>query len=106
VRGHGYRLVPAVTPLESTAGPPSTRRHAGFRAGIAALLALALVAVLFTLRLTAIRYGALWYPVMADSRRLPGFVSLMREVRLAPYWRRYGWPDHCQPVDETDFRCF
>jgi TolB-like protein/tetratricopeptide (TPR) repeat protein len=67
---------------------------------------LALEAFAVEVRLTAIRYGALWYPVMADARRLPGFVNLMREVRLAPYWRRYGWPDHCESVDEKDFRCF
>ena len=67
---------------------------------------LAIEAFTVEVRLTAIRYGALWYPVMADVRRLPDFVSLMREVRLAPYWRRYGWPDHCEPVGDKDFRCF
>jgi TolB-like protein/tetratricopeptide (TPR) repeat protein len=67
---------------------------------------LALEAFAIEVRLTAIRYGALWYPVMGVVRRLPGFASLMSEVQLAPYWRRYGWPDHCEPVDEKNFRCF
>ncbi len=57
-------------------------------------------------RLTTIRYGALWYPVMSEVRQLPEFKALMREVNLVDYWREYGWADWCQPQGEQDFECF
>lgn len=57
-------------------------------------------------RLTAIRYGALWYPVMNEVRQLPAFKDLMREVNLVEYWRTHGWPDHCRPLGTDDFECY
>jgi len=57
------------------------------------------------LRLTTIRFGALWYPVMSDVRQLPGFKELMLEVNLVDYWRAYGWSSHCRPLGEEDFEC-
>jgi TolB-like protein len=57
-------------------------------------------------RLLTVRYGALWYPVMAEARRLPAFKTLLSEVNLVDYWREYGWPDHCRPLDKEDFECF
>ena len=50
VRGHGYRLVPAVTPVEFTAEFVTTQRRVGFPAGVVALLALTAVALLFAVR--------------------------------------------------------
>lgn len=54
---------------------------------------------------TRIRYGALWFPVMADVRRLPKFKSFVIEVNLVDYWKRHGWPDFCGPRGEEDFVC-
>jgi tetratricopeptide (TPR) repeat protein len=57
------------------------------------------------LRRTTIRFGALWYPVMSDVRRLDAFKELMTELNLVEYWRTYGWADACRPVGEEDFAC-
>lgn len=57
-------------------------------------------------RLTPIRYGALWSPVMSEVRKLPGFKQLMTDVNLVEYWRTYGWPDHCRPIGNNDFECY
>jgi TolB-like protein len=57
-------------------------------------------------RLTTIRLGALWYPVMSEVRRLPEFKHLMSEINLLKYWRAYGWSSHCRPLGEDDFECF
>lgn len=57
------------------------------------------------LRHTTIRFGALWYPVMSDVRRLDAFKELMTELNLVEYWRIHGWADACQPVGDEDFAC-
>jgi hypothetical protein len=56
-------------------------------------------------RNTSIRNFALWYPVMAGVRQLPGFKDLVTEVRLVDYWRAYGWADACRPLGDGDFEC-
>lgn len=55
---------------------------------------------------TRLRLMRIWGPAYADMRRLPGFASLMTEIRLPPYWREFGWPDRCRPAGEQDFECF
>lgn len=57
------------------------------------------------LRLTTIRFGTLWYPVLADVRRLPEFKQFLRDVNLVQYWRNHGWSDFCRPYGEEDFIC-
>jgi hypothetical protein len=52
-----------------------------------------------------IRLQALWYPVMSETRRLPAFKELMRDINLVEYWRAKGWADACQPSGEDDFSC-
>jgi len=53
------------------------------------------------------RYASLlWFPVMAEARRLPAFKELVIELNLVDYWREYGWSDHCRPLGENDFECF
>lgn len=66
----------------------------------------ALEAIAHEARLTTIRHGSLWYPVMAEARKLPGFKQLVTDVNLVEYWRNYGWSDHCRPVSADDFECF
>lgn len=51
------------------------------------------------------RLHAIWYPVMSDVRRLPGFKDLAKKLNLVEYWRTYSWPDHCEPVGDNDFMC-
>ena len=54
---------------------------------------------------TTIRYGALWYPVMSDARRLPRFKQLVTDSNLVEYWRAYGWADYCRPLGDAEFVC-
>ncbi len=56
-------------------------------------------------RLTSVRLGALWYPVMSEARQLPEFKDLVTDINLVEYWRMYGWADHCRPVGNNDFVC-
>lgn len=66
---------------------------------------LALRAIETEVRHTTIRMGMLWYPVLSDARKLPGFKDLMIEINLVDYWRAYGWGDHCKPMADGDFSC-
>ena len=47
----------------------------------------------------------LWQPLMRDSRKLPGFKDLVRNLGLVDYWRAYEWPDFCRPAGAADFIC-
>jgi TolB-like protein len=67
---------------------------------------LALTAISYEARQTTIRYGALWFPVMSEMRKLPGFKQLVKDVNLVEYWRSYGWTDHCRAIGADDFECF
>ena len=57
-------------------------------------------------KLLPVRYGALWFPVMREARKLPAFKALVSDVNLVDYWREYGWPDHCRAIGADDFECF
>lgn len=48
---------------------------------------------------------ALWQPLMHEVRTLPAFKNVVRELGLVDYWRAYGWPDFCHPIDGEDFAC-
>ncbi|MEM7503212.1 MAG: winged helix-turn-helix domain-containing protein [Pseudomonadota bacterium] len=54
---------------------------------------------------TPLRLVAIFYPVMSEARQLPEFRQLMSDLNLVEYWRAYGWPDACKPVDSEDFAC-
>lgn len=56
-------------------------------------------------RFMSIRLQALWYPVMSEMRRLPGFKDLVRDINLVTYWHAYGWPEACQPLEGDEFAC-
>jgi TolB-like protein len=47
----------------------------------------------------------LWLPIFDDVRRLPDFKDLVRDLGLVDYWREYGWPPFCRPLDGDDFVC-
>jgi TolB-like protein/tetratricopeptide (TPR) repeat protein len=55
---------------------------------------------------TAIRYATLWYPMMSEVRRQPRFKTLVEQVNLVDYWRKYGWADSCRPLGPEAFECF
>jgi tetratricopeptide (TPR) repeat protein len=53
-----------------------------------------------------VTYRPLWWPLMRDVRRLPGFKDLVRKLGLAGYWRATGnWGEFCRPVSADDFEC-
>jgi TolB-like protein len=47
----------------------------------------------------------LWLPLFDDVRRSPGFEALVANIGLVEYWKQYGWPSFCRPVDTADFEC-
>jgi len=51
------------------------------------------------------RLQAVWYPMMSEVRRLPGFKELVTDLNLVAYWRASGWADLCQPLGDDDFEC-
>jgi len=46
-----------------------------------------------------------WHPLYINMRRDPGFKDLVQEMGFVDFWRKYGWPDLCRPVEEDDFEC-
>ncbi len=40
-----------------------------------------------------------WMPESARLRRDQRFAAIMREIGLVQFWREFGWPDKCKPVD-------
>jgi len=68
--------------------------------------AFAMEAMSYEARKTTLRYGALWFPVMSEVRKLPKFKQLVTDVNLVDYWRIHGWADRCKPLGDEDFECF
>jgi TolB-like protein len=46
-----------------------------------------------------------WLPLFEDVRRVPEFKNVIRDLGLVDYWRQYGWPPFCRPLDGEDFEC-
>lgn len=44
--------------------------------------------------------AAIWHPLFADARKLPGFETLVGDLGLTAYWREYGFGDFCKPEKE------
>ena len=58
----------------------------------------------FAIDLPGARYGALWSPILAPTRRTEGFKAIVRELGIDDYWRSTGcWGDFARPVGEDDF---
>lgn len=54
--------------------------------------------------LRGITVGNIWFPAQKQTRRLPGFKALVRDLGLDNYWRRSGnWGDFARPVGADDF---
>ncbi len=45
-----------------------------------------------------------WMPEAAAMRRDPRFAAIMRDIGLVEFWREFGWPDKCKPV-ENSLKC-
>jgi hypothetical protein len=58
------------------------------------------------LHLSSVRLHEVWYPVMSEVRKLPGFKALVTDLNLVEYWRAIGWADLCRPLGDGDFECF
>ncbi len=91
--------------VDTTAPWPSKYHDIALLAALLGDPELALRSISVEARLTTIRLGALWYPVMREVRKLPGFASLMNEINLTAYWRAYGWADHCRPTNGETIVC-
>ena len=85
---------------------PSKRQDIALTAAYFGELQLAVKAISEEVGMTRLRMSALWYPMMADVRKLPEFKELVSDLNLVAYWRRYGWPDACAPLGEADFTCW
>lgn len=66
---------------------------------------LALSAMEKSVRLQTTGLYFIWTPLMHEVRQLPRFKEFLREMNLVEYWRRYGWPDLCIPLENGDFEC-
>ena len=44
--------------------------------------------------------GAIWHPLFADARRLPGFATLVGDLGMIDYWRVHGFGDFCKPAGD------
>jgi TolB-like protein len=48
----------------------------------------------------------IWRPIEKNTRRLPGFKELLRNIGLLDYWRNSGnWGQFCRPAGQADFEC-
>lgn len=46
-----------------------------------------------------------WQPVIRKVRQTHLFKELLKEIGLVDYWKEYGWPDLCRPLDNGNFEC-
>ncbi|MEJ0038711.1 MAG: hypothetical protein WDO68_21990 [Gammaproteobacteria bacterium] len=48
----------------------------------------------------------LWNPMLKNMRQLPGFKTLVSDLKLVDYWRGSGrWNEFCHPANDGDFEC-
>jgi hypothetical protein len=57
------------------------------------------------LPVNVVRMTQVWGPAYAPARATPAFKTLMQDMGLVDYWRRYGWSNKCRPVGASDFEC-
>ena len=50
-------------------------------------------------------YFLLWNPEYARYRASPQFRRHMRQTGVLDYWREYGFPPQCRPLDGDEFAC-
>ncbi len=42
---------------------------------------------------------SLWEPRSRDARQHPSFQKYAKTIGLVDYWKKYGWPDLCRPIE-------
>ena len=84
---------------------PGNRRDIGLWAGHFGDPTLALTAMRAAMTEAPARALYLWFPQLKEMRQLPEFKEFLREIGIVAYWREYGWPEICQPLDNGDFNC-
>jgi TolB-like protein len=57
------------------------------------------------LPVNVVRMTQVWGPAYGPARSSPSFKTLMQDMGLVDYWRRYGWANKCRPVGASDFEC-
>jgi TolB-like protein len=65
----------------------------------------ALDAIEKSVSLNASNIVFLWLPLFRIVRQLPRFKEFVKKIGLHDYWKKFGWPDFCQPLDDGDFEC-
>lgn len=89
----------------SARGNPNHRLYLGIWAGHFGDATLAFEA----LRAAIDEQGGLmiyiWLPQLAEMRQMPQFKEYLHEIGMVEYWKEYGWPPLCQPLDDDDFEC-
>jgi adenylate cyclase len=58
-----------------------------------------------TVSLNASNIVFLWLPLFRVVRQLPRFKEFVNTIGLVDYWKKFGWPDFCQAMDDGDFEC-
>jgi TolB-like protein len=46
-----------------------------------------------------------FFPETEPYRKMPGFKTHVKELKLIGYWQKNGWGDYCKPVGGDDFKC-
>jgi TolB-like protein/DNA-binding winged helix-turn-helix (wHTH) protein/Flp pilus assembly protein TadD len=89
----------------TVAGNPRLRSNIAIWAGHFGEPALALEAMRAAIGEQGGHAPFLWYPQLAQMRRLPEFKVYMREIGMVAYWDEYGWPPFCERLDQHEFEC-
>lgn len=52
----------------------------------------------------AVTAKTFWLPELSEARKDPRFKDFAERTGLLDYWRKFGWPQVCRPVDDS-FAC-
>lgn len=43
-----------------------------------------------------------WLPLLRAVRQLPRFKAFLKNIGLVDYWNKFGWPEFCRQLDNSD----
>ena len=87
-------------------GNPNHRRDIALWAGHFGDAQLALAAMRTVVDAQSGQMPYVWMPQLKAMRQLPEFRTYMRDIGMVAYWKKYGWPQFCEPIDQHDFKCY